>query len=75
MEVLGDGHYVMIVGGETLHVTAGLADSGDKTRLTCNINGVKTSANIVQHGDSLHVFTAVSKLIARYYRSRNQVWD
>ncbi len=60
VEVLGDGHYVMSVGGQTLHVTAGLADSGEKTRLTCNINGVKSSANIVQNGDSLHVFTAVS---------------
>ena len=57
-DVTYQGHHRFAVKvGENTYLVSG---SLDNTILTCTINGVKSSANVVLNGDTLHVFTSVS---------------
>ena len=58
---ISNGVFSMEVDG-TVHQVSGNLDNedDDKKQLTCEVDGVKTKASIVQNGDSLHLFTAVS---------------
>ncbi len=58
-----DGSFTLACDDRVYHVTAALQSLGDKTQLVCRINGVQTKANIVQNGDTLHVFAPVRLLI------------
>ena len=56
----GNSLYEMVVNGNRYMVTGSLYETGDKNKLTCTINGVRSSANVVHNGDSLHIFSSVS---------------
>ena len=60
--------YEMKVGDNRYVVTGSLYETGDKNKLTCTINGVRSSANVVHNGDSLHIFTSVSNV--QFYLSK-----
>ena len=48
--------------GESSHCMRGQLEQVDgKNQLTCNIDGVNSSANVVLNKNTLHIFTAVSK--------------
>ena len=53
------GSYIVTVNGNEHVVNGSLVNLDDKTVLECDIDGVKTSANVLRNGDSLHVFTMV----------------
>lgn len=58
-----DFTYTVDVNGNKYRVSGELDKSNpSKTVLKCDVDGVKTSANVVLNGDSLHLFTAVSGL-------------
>ncbi len=54
----GHGKYAMQLGDEQFVVSGSLSLAGDRNRLTCNVNGVKASANVVIQGGALHLFSA-----------------
>ena len=56
----GNSLYEMVVNDNRYMVTGSLYETGDKNKLTCTINGVRSSANVVHNGDSLHIFSSVS---------------
>ena len=56
-----DMSYRVTLGDKTYTVRGDLSESGDKTLLRCDIDGVRCQANVVVNGDSLHVFTMVGE--------------
>ena len=52
-------NYTMTVNGRDYVVAGTLNSVDDKTILECDVNGVKSSANVLRNGDSLHVFSMV----------------
>ena len=56
-----DYRYTVDVNGNKYKVSGELdKTNGSKVLLKCDVEGVKTTANVVLNGDSLHLFTAVS---------------
>ena len=57
-----DMSYTVTIGDKKYVVVGDLTKVDDKTMMNCDIDGVKSSANVLLNGDSLHVFTAVSSM-------------
>ena len=61
----------MVVNDNRYVVTGSLHETRDKNRLTCTINGVRSSANVVHNGNSLHIFSSVSGMVTvRSHRAK-----
>lgn len=55
-----DGSYTLNIDGKDFNVMGSLHTEGNRTRLSCNIDGMMTSAHLVHMGDVLHLFSVVS---------------
>lgn len=55
-----DGCYEVALGDKSYSVDGHLDNVGNKTVMECTVDGIPGRANVVQNGDTVHVFSMVS---------------
>lgn len=56
----------METGGKRYDLYGNLQTTGERVKLVCEMEGVRTFANVVISGNAIHLFTAVSVLVFCY---------